>query len=552
MKPATGYTFDPPFYPIVYVRGYAMRREDIEETFYDSYYGFATSAVYKKQTDAGNGYLVPDLFEGQLIRFMKSRFESADDKPYGYADVINSDSSYFEHLNPSRSIWISRFYDVDYIQDKVRSIENHALELTDLIVNIIPKQLVALGMNPDVVKTDYKVILIAHSMGGLVCRTMIQNSLPNFVAKEGKEAPIIPLDHIKNPELLIHRFVTIGTPHKGIDMGNIPDVLENAITAAINPYDSNIFKPRRMREYLKLTGLKEGADQDHVKEEDYKFDIHSLGNSSFPIKKCLCIIGSDYSHYSGVKYATGSFSDGLVKQDRAYVVSGERPEGNNPYEEKNTAFYANVHRAHSGFHGIVNSYETFENIQRFLFGDLRVRIALDNVKIQTQKLQDHDYFYDFEFSLTIRGTGVYLHQRKQDPCENAIRLKRNEVGGKELFLHNGFLNSKLCQSKDTGSHFIMKFSVLEYRTKQGWLWDTQYPSRTIYSESLEVRIKYNKGEIPNYTAQYSWQSDTENWNDFDFNPNGDFVINLATNVVLAAKANVTGNIVIRAFDWTVG
>jgi len=37
MKPATGYTFDPPFYPIVYVRGYAMRREDIEETFYDSY-----------------------------------------------------------------------------------------------------------------------------------------------------------------------------------------------------------------------------------------------------------------------------------------------------------------------------------------------------------------------------------------------------------------------------------------------------------------------------------------------------------------------------------
>lgn len=539
--------FEPPYYPIVYVRGYAMRREDIEETFYDSYYGFATSAVYKKQSQASDGYLVPDLFEGQLIRFMKSRFDSGDDKPYGYSDAINTDSRHYENSNPSRSIWISRFYDVDFIQDKVRSIEKHAQELMDLIINKIPHQLISLGMDLAEVKNNYKVILIAHSMGGLVCRTLIQNSLPNFIAEPGQMTPILPVDTIRNPEQLIHKLVTIGTPHKGIDMGNIPDVLENAVVAAINPYDSNIFKPRRMREYLKLDRLY-AQDEEH-EGTGFKYDIHSLGESTFPIHKCLCIIGSDYGHYSGVKYATGSFSDGLVKQDRAYVVSGPRPINHEvPYKEENTAFYANVHRAHSGYHGIVNSYETFENIQRFLFGDMRVRISLDNVSIHTKEMDGHDYFYDFEFALTIRGTGVYLHQRKQDPCENAIRMNRSDVNTQEIFLHNGFLNSKLRRKNDTGSHFIMKFSVLEYAKKQGWLWDTQYPSRTIYSESLEVRIEYEK-HPESYTTKYSWQSDNDNWRDFTVDDNGNFIINLSTNATLLDKANVRGNLVLKVFNW---
>jgi hypothetical protein len=105
--------FEPPFYPIVYVRGYAMRREDIKETFYDSYYGIATTAVYKKQTDAKQGYLVPDLFEGQLIRFMKSRFQrSGNEEENTYADAVNCKPEDFNRANPTPSIWISRFYDI--------------------------------------------------------------------------------------------------------------------------------------------------------------------------------------------------------------------------------------------------------------------------------------------------------------------------------------------------------------------------------------------------------------------------------------------------------
>ncbi len=34
-----------PYYPIVYVRGYAMRAGEREETFNDTYYGFSATSV---------------------------------------------------------------------------------------------------------------------------------------------------------------------------------------------------------------------------------------------------------------------------------------------------------------------------------------------------------------------------------------------------------------------------------------------------------------------------------------------------------------------------
>jgi hypothetical protein len=36
---------EPPYYPIVYVRGYAMTEGEREETFHDAYYGFSANSV---------------------------------------------------------------------------------------------------------------------------------------------------------------------------------------------------------------------------------------------------------------------------------------------------------------------------------------------------------------------------------------------------------------------------------------------------------------------------------------------------------------------------
>src|SRR5688572_8275453 len=107
------------FYPIVYVRGFAATASDREETFYDTYYGYATTSV-EKRNGVPPHYLEPIVFEGQLIRFLKE---------YGYVDAANgglalaiSNVTGFKQ-NPVRSLWISRFYDLDVLPEKVRPIE---------------------------------------------------------------------------------------------------------------------------------------------------------------------------------------------------------------------------------------------------------------------------------------------------------------------------------------------------------------------------------------------------------------------------------------------
>src|SRR5882762_720032 len=127
----TEYRFkiEKPYYPIVYVRGYAMRAAEREETFNDTYYGFSATSVEKRQAPPPD-YFKADVFEGQLIRLMKI-------KDYGYADATNRGLEIF-HANPSRSIWVCRFYDQDYIKESLRSIEEHAEELRELVCKMIP------------------------------------------------------------------------------------------------------------------------------------------------------------------------------------------------------------------------------------------------------------------------------------------------------------------------------------------------------------------------------------------------------------------------------
>jgi len=465
------YSIKAPYYPIVYVRGYAMRASEREETFNDTYYGFSATSVERRDAPPPD-YFEADVFEGQLIRFMKI-------KEYGYADSVNRGLEVF-HDNPSRSLWVSRFYDRDVFRDSIRSIEDHAEDLYQLVATTIPRRLRDAGVVFDE-KEDYRVILIAHSMGGLVCRTLLQNLLPK---KYGR-----------NPRDLVYRFVTLGTPHRGIDLGRIPDVIENFVTSRLNPFDANIFQEGRMREYLKLPA---------------HYDVHSLGDPNdpmtFPVKRCLCIIGSDYRSYGAVKELTGSFSDGLVKQDHAYVVTGPPPPGGGEYPEDLTCYWANVHRAHSGNRGIVNSYESYENIERFLFGNARADIVLENLTINTTAPGAGErFFYDIEFLFSIRKSGTYLHRRQQDPCENAQRFERGRLPAR-LPLHTAFLNSRLRDPRDRFSHFGGKIRVVEHRVRDGFLWDHEYPERPIYNESIEVRIGDGK-------LFYRWLSEGDDWHE---------------------------------------
>ncbi len=474
-------TFESPCYPIVYVRGFAPTGKSRDDNFHDLYYGYAETSVEtrpKSPNQDPSDRVALDLFESQLIRFIKE-YDYVD-ATHGGLSLASTRSKFRRgNLNPTRSIWISRFYDTDFLQGKVRSIDKHATDLWTLINTDMRQAFTDMGID----MTNFKVILIAHSMGGLVCRTLLQNILP----AEGVD-----------PKSIIHRLVTIASPNGGIDLGLIPDWFENYVTSTFNPAQTSRFNPDMIREYLKLSD---------------NAPVNSL-DGHFPPERCFCLIGSDYHSYDPlIQKITGNHSDGLVKQEKASI------EG---------AYTANVHRAHSGVRGIVNSYESYENIQRFLFGDTKVVISLDDITIPGADLLDKNDFYTFEFRLSVRNTGVFLHERREDPCENAIRRKPDAVTQK-LELHTAFLNSLLSEIGQL--RFLLSFRVAEHRVDQILLWSREYPGRPIYSETLEVQVNStslqawndqataNPGAdipLPKDILQYHWLSEEQPATDADW------------------------------------
>jgi hypothetical protein len=179
-----------------------------------------------------------------------------------------------------------------------------------------------------------KVILVAHSMGGLICRSMIAQ-----VLKEKAEE-------------VIAKVVTYGTPHGGVEVFG-------------RELDGGNFSVRRMFEYLHPKGKNKGREG--VKElpvVDYDFKRHLL--THFDAKNFLCIVGTnaaDYDVAGGFSrwFLGGPDSDGLVKIKNAAVLRA--PD-------------AHIHRSHSGRFGMVNSSEGYESMERFLFGGWRGTMEL--------------------------------------------------------------------------------------------------------------------------------------------------------------------------------
>ena len=85
-----------PYYPIIYVRGYAMTRDEIVQTTSTPYMGFEAGSTKIRQ--AQDGRVVKFVFESPLVRLMKD---------YDYRDVYASGAENADRL-PARSIVIDR------------------------------------------------------------------------------------------------------------------------------------------------------------------------------------------------------------------------------------------------------------------------------------------------------------------------------------------------------------------------------------------------------------------------------------------------------------
>jgi len=192
---------EPPYYPIIYVRGYAGSSAEVEDTLADPYMGFNLGSTRVRQL--WTGQVQRHYFESPLVRLMKD---------YQYQDVYSRGAEMPPDIEISpRSIIIHRYYDLASTQSGQGTrlaIEEYAKGLNDLILKV--RDRICQG-DAKALKA-FRVNLVAHSMGGLVCRCLLQN--PKVGSDEARQA--------------VDKVYTYATPHNGIDlmlMRNIPGFL---------------------------------------------------------------------------------------------------------------------------------------------------------------------------------------------------------------------------------------------------------------------------------------------------------------------------------------
>jgi pimeloyl-ACP methyl ester carboxylesterase len=457
------------------VRGYAMSESEVEETVSDPYMGFNIGATKIRQL--WDGKIVRHFFESPLVRLMKD---------FEYRDIYHAG----QVLAPgvaigSKSIIIYRYYErasKDLGEGKREEVEDYARGLNDLIEALQER---ICGADKSAQK-KFRVYLVAHSMGGLICRCFLQN----------------PAIGNKDVKKLVDKVFTYATPHNGIDLqlfGNVSGIF------SFNQSDT--FNRARMKKYLKL------------KSSD---DANTL-TGDVSIDKFFCLVGTNDRDYEvgggSVRRLVGPMSDGLVRIDNATVKS--RPSA---ADDANSiqAPRAFVHRSHSGHYGIVNSEEGYQNLTRFLFGDVRVDGILEVKELalppDVQKALDNKKTirasYHFEAVVRVRGGLWELHRRTvQD--KSAIFRTYDELCKEHRHPHlfSAFLMSKARINQErTSLGFCIDLGVLvpQYEVDHKLWFDDHYEGGYLFRDKVNLEAIPPANADASWTVNYGFDSRTPN------------------------------------------
>jgi hypothetical protein len=392
-------------HPIIYVRGYAMTQSEIEDTVADPYMGFNIGSCKVRQM--WDGKIKKYFFESPLVRLLK-QFGYKDVYEEGSDRVVGSPEADAARVNvPYKSIVIYRYYEPssdDLGSSQKPDMKRFAFGLGELILEL-RSRIYPNGPNTVISNEDkqlgklpydnFRVYLVAHSMGGLVVRSFLQNQDASFGSGEARK--------------LVDKVFTYATPHNGIDiglLGNVPPWL--------SLYGMNTFSRDVAATFLGLTD-----------DERDKGAIDIVTN--FDAAKVFNLVGTDPGDYkvaAGLSSAAvGEASDGLVRIVNA-TTRARRGKG---FMASPNAF---VHRSHSGYFGIVNSEEGYQNLVRFLFGDVRADgwLEIDELTLPPAVQKEKDAgkevrgSYYFEVTVSVRGKAWQLHRRIAD--ENSAIVRR--------------------------------------------------------------------------------------------------------------------------------
>lgn len=451
-----------PFYPIIYVRGYAMTESEISGTVATPYMGFNLGATKVRQN--WEGKVSRHIFESPLIRLMKD---------HGYRDSYADGTEQMGALDP-KSIVIYRYHeqaDKDLGTGKVPSVLDAAKGLGELILGLREQ---VCGSDVEALKT-FKVYLVAHSMGGLVCRCFLQN----------------PETGTDETRALVDKVFTYATPHNGIEMAGIN------IPKFVRLWDMDNFNRERIADYLKLDGKPRRVDS-----LDGKFDPNRF----------FCLVGTNHKDYDVARgfssKLAGEMSDGLVKIENAAVRGTPR---------------AFVYRSHSGPYGIVNSEEGYQNLVRFLFGDVRVDgvLEVEAIPLPPSIRKEYDAgksvraSYYFEATVAPRGATTYTLSERRKETFSAILRKFDELFKPEKedleeprfpVLFSSFLDTmEITTGRTLVFALDIAVSATDYVVADS-IWKKQrFEGEYLFRNTIVIRVKRNGDQ---WDVRYNMSDDT--------------------------------------------
>lgn len=417
--------------PLILVRGFGG--VDVNDERANAYQGFNDGTVYEHKR--GENF----IYEGFLLRALKStqypytdatnvigyysRDVEAPEDPGGFNQDEVSGTVVIDPQTAKRvlangtagTIWIYRYYDLS-----PRALQRYGDGLARLIT-LIKRATDAHG------DTFCGVDIVAHSMGGLVVRNALSALHKQKKGSAGE---------------LIHRIVTLGTPHRGIAFQRFPAWLLKSLPDAEKAADELAAFDPRQTEFLKV-------------------------DKYFPVDRILTVVGTNYRTYgAGASFANrisslldeGNLqynrSDGLVKQAAAQLPGAPR---------------TFINKCHGGMDSLVTSRESYEIAMRFFHGTHRVRLWLDDAEIK----RGRDWFgrSEFYFGVSIKPRGVdfeLFHQSAEaENCYGPFNSDRLEDGPPELA---GELRKSLATAGDLTT---------------GWAG----PDRLIWEGHVDARVK---------------------------------------------------------------
>jgi hypothetical protein len=463
--------------PIIYVRGYAGPTAGINTQVDDPFYGFNEGSTHVRV--GGDGDPIFYAFEGPMVRLLI-------DDDYEVL-VKGSQERYLDQKGPGEvpkaSIWIHRFYDISAStwgeKRQEFELENAAADLFRLIQKLQEKT------------SAPKVHLVAHSMGGLICRSVIQKVIPEAYPNGEKKAT----DFIES-------LFTFGTPHGGIETEVAFGILDR-LRDMFGIFGADIFGRSRMFSYLtpNSAGKSPPDDWDPLKMDK--------DNPNFPLDRLFCLVGTNPEDYGAAfglsSKAVGAKSDGLVQIENAYVPGS------------NHAF---VHRSHSGRYGLVNSEEGYQNLRRFLLGDIRVTAHL--VRMNPPTPPGDEIIWQAEAELSIRGLPILMDDRvAAHHCPILVKpAPPGDTADNPVPLVTTFLipPKKDDPPLDTEYRFALHLRILSLREKEGIFFFRDHIEKSAdFDDILIVDVEKREGALQTWAK---WNSEIPGLLR-DYTPTGD-------------------------------